>query len=89
MSEHKTINLPFESDDAAEQALWNALGEMPREVPSPDLRRSFYRQLERAGNAGLGQRLRGWLGMSSNVGWLTAAACVLLGVGVGPTSPPN
>lgn len=83
MSEDKTINLPFESDDAAEQALWDALGEMPREAPSPDMRRSFYRELERAGNAGFGQRLRGWLGMSSNTGWITATACVLVGIGVG------
>ena len=83
MSERKTFKLPFDSDDAAEQALWTALTDLPPEAPSPEMRRNFYRELDRTGATGFAERLRGWLGMSSNAGWLTAAACVLLGVGVG------
>jgi len=83
MSDRKTVNLPFDSEDPAEQKLWAALGEMPRMAPSADLRRGFYRELDRASTTNRTERLRGWLGISGNAGWLTAAACVLLGVGMG------
>ena len=83
MSEDKTPNSLFDSDDAAEQKLWAALGDIPRQTPSQDMRRNFYLELERTSNAGFAERLRGWLGMSNNVGWITATACVLLGLGVG------
>ncbi len=83
MSERKTFNLPFDSEDPAEQKLWAALEEMPREAPSADMRRAFYRELDRANATSWTARLRGWLGISSNTGWLTVAACVLLGVGMG------
>jgi len=94
MSENKTSNLPFDSDDATEQKLWAALGSMPQETPPQNMRRNFYRALDGIDTVGFAERLRGWLGMSSNAGWVTAATCVLLGIGVGqvvqqstPTGP--
>lgn len=83
MSDDKNIKTPFENDDAAGRQLWTALGDLPRGTPSPGMRRTFYRELERMSSAGLAERIRGWLGMSNNTGWITAAACVLLGVGMG------
>jgi len=85
MSEDKTSSLPFDCDDEVEQKLWAALGDLPRQPPSPDLRRNFYREFDRIGTVGYAERLRGWLGLQSNVGWITAAACVLVGIGVGQT----
>ena len=95
MSEDQKIELPFDSGSPAEQKLWAALEDIPRVAPGDDLRRNFYRQLDRIGTGTFAERLRGWLGMSSNTGWITAAACVLAGIGVGamlnqsPTAEPN
>ena len=83
MSENKITNVPFETENPAEQKLWAALGDMPREVPSANMRRDFYRELDRASETRWPERLRLWLGLNSNAGWLTAAACVLLGIGMG------
>ena len=83
MSERKTFNLPFDSEDPAEQKLWAMLEEMPRETPSSEMRRSFYRALDHANVTSWAARLQGWLGINSSAGWLTAAACVLVGVGLG------
>ncbi len=80
MSEKETRNVKFESDDPLEQRLWSALESLPREAPSTDLRRSFYRNLEQATTTLWPERLRSWLGFSSGRGWLTAAAGVLIGV---------
>ncbi len=79
MTERKGNNLPFDSDDRDEQALWAALGEMPTDEPSPSLRRGFYRELDAASHESHLTRLRRLLGFESNVGWLTAAASVLVG----------
>ncbi|MBT8061301.1 MAG: hypothetical protein KJO85_01375 [Gammaproteobacteria bacterium] len=78
----RRATLPFESSDPAEQKLWSALGELPRGEPSDELRRNFYRELEAASEPRLAERLRNWLGLGSNSGWLTVAACVLLGFGI-------
>lgn len=83
MSEKKLSNLPLGSDDHAENELWNALREIEAEEPSARLRQDFYRSLEQASRPAPMARLSGLLGLSSNVGWLTAAACVLLGLGSG------
>jgi hypothetical protein len=83
MSDKKSGKLPFEGDNAAEDALWNGLGELPDEEPSPRLRQNFYRELEKASRPTLSERLRGFLGFSGNAGWLTATACVLVGLGAG------
>jgi len=81
MPDKNTPSLPFESGDANEQKLWAALAGLPRTEPSTRLRQGFYDQLEHAGAEHWSGRLRKWLGLGSNSGWLTAAACVLLGFG--------
>lgn len=83
MSDKDKINLPFDSDDKNEQQLWAALENLPLDEPSPQMRRSFYRALDRENTMRPIEKLRSWLGMKSNAGWVTAAAAVLLGVGIG------
>lgn len=80
MSERHSSDLPFDSEDPSEKALWAALRDLPEETPSADLRRGFYRDLDAASRETLLGRLREQLGLGSNRGWLTAIACVLLGV---------
>ena len=82
MSDRNRSNLPFDSDDPAEQELWAALRDLPGEAPSADLRRSFYKSLDDASSETLADKVRGWLGFGSNAGWVTAAACVLIGFGL-------
>lgn len=82
MPERKNPSLPFESSDAAEQKLWQALGKLPRSEPPAGMRRSFYSELERVGSRRLSQRIREWLGLRNNAGWVTAAACLLIGFAV-------
>ena len=81
MSEKNISSLPFESSDSSEQQLWTALGDLPRGEPKPALRRAFYDQLEQASSQGWFERVRGWLGISNNAGWVTATACLLIGFG--------
>jgi len=82
MSDRKHPSLPFESSEPAEEKLWQALAELPQAEPSAGLRRRFYEDLEKADSLGLGGRIRGWLGFSGNAGWVTAAACLLVGFAV-------
>lgn len=89
MSDEKTDSVPFEASDATEQALWNSLGALPRGEPSPDMRRTFYRQLEQASQPGLLERLREWLGLGNNMGWVTVTAALVLGVGLSQTLLQN
>lgn len=79
MSERNQNDLPFDSEDSAEQALWAALRELPREAPSADLRRGFYAALDDASNESVMDRVRQWLGLSGNAGWATAIAFGVLG----------
>jgi hypothetical protein len=81
MPDRKITSLPFESADPAEQQIWQALGDLPQAEPSPRLRGAFYGELEKAGIRRWSSRLRGWLGFSNNAGWVTAAACLLIGFG--------
>jgi HEAT repeat protein len=83
MADKKVSNLPLEFDDESGRELWDALGEIEREQPSPSLRRSFHEKLEHASQGIWLDRLRASLGLRSNAGWLTATACVLVGIGVG------
>ena len=83
MSKEKATDLPFEADTAEESQLWKALGEIPDEKPSPQLRRNFYRNLEKASRPTISTHLRALLGFSGNMGWLTATACILVGLGAG------
>lgn len=82
MSERKNSKLPFESDSQAENSLWQALGDLPDKEPSAGLRPDFYRRLERENKESLLQKLNRWLGISNNMGWATALAFGLLGVGI-------
>lgn len=83
MSDKQTTGVPFSSQDGDEQKLWNTLSEIEDESPSPRLRQNFYRELARAGRPPWQERMRGWLGFSNNVGWLTAMASVVLGLFAG------
>jgi hypothetical protein len=89
MSDDKSSDRPFDGDDIADHKLWAALGDIPRETPSENLRRNFYTELERFDQTSFAERLRRWLGLSNNTGWITAAACLLVGVGVGQVVDRN
>jgi hypothetical protein len=82
MHDRKNPTLPFESSDSDEQQLWQSLGDLPRAEPPASLRRSFYGELEKASTPGWSERIRSWLGLSGKSGWVTAAACLLVGFGV-------
>lgn len=85
MPDRKPSTLPFETGDPAEQALWSALADLPRGEPGPGLRRQFYHGLEQAHSQRWTTRLRNWLGLRGNAGWITATACVLIGFGLAQT----
>jgi hypothetical protein len=80
MPDKKPTSLPFDSDEPADHKLWSALGELSRGEPSDRLRRRFYSGLHEAGRRPWTQRLGQWLGLQAG-GWVTAAACLLLGFG--------
>ena len=81
MSEKRKSGVPFESDDAGEQQLWNDLGELPQDAPSQQLRRRFYDELEHADRRM--HRRRQWLGLFGARGLVAAIGCVLVGVVIG------
>lgn len=83
MSEKKDPKVNFDSDDPVEQKLWADLGDLPRGLPSNNMRRSFYRDLEQATTSRWTDRLQEWLGFSSSRGWITTVASVLIVLGVG------
>jgi len=89
MSDRKNPSLPFESSDASEQKLWQALGELPQAEPGANLRRSFYNELEKADSLSWGGRIRAWLGLSNNTGWATATACLMIGFGAAQLATEN
>lgn len=80
MNEKRTSQLPYDGGDAREADLWAALGEVPLEEPGDHVRHRFYRELHSAKHRPLGERLRGWLGFSGNLGWATACACLVVGI---------
>ena len=83
MTDRKSSNLPFESTDSSEQELWQLLEQIPDEKPSPNMRRSFYRQLENTNHQSWFATLYQWLGLSGNNGWVTVVAVGVLGIGLG------
>jgi len=96
MSDKNYPGLSPDTDNAAEKELWEVLGRVQREEPTSQLRQRFYRELDRASQPGLSTRLRDLLGFSGNAGWLTATACLLLGIagghllsGTGVDNPEN
>jgi hypothetical protein len=86
MVDKKISHLPLDLDDDAGEALWDTLGEMDREEPPAELRQSFYRRLERESQGNWLSNLRDTLGLHSNAGWLTATACLLVGLLAGQLS---
>jgi hypothetical protein len=85
MPDRNHPSLPFDSEDAQEQELWQRMQDLPAVEPPEHLRRRFYEELETASAPTLGQRLRDWLGLSGNTGWITATACAVLGFGLAQT----
>jgi len=83
MSDKRHSDLPLGSDDAAENRLWDALATADSAEPSANLRKGFYQKLEQASQPTALSKLRDLLGFSGNTGWITAAACVLVGIGAG------
>lgn len=88
MPDKEHTSLPFESNDPAEQRLWAALGELPQGEPSAELRSRFYSSLHEAGKPRWTERLAHWLGVGANRGWITAAACLVLGFGIAQVIEP-
>lgn len=84
MSDKNTTGVPFDSEDALEQDLWNALAEIPQETPSPQMRRDFYRKLDHESAPPWYERLRDLLGFSGNAGWVTASVCLIMGLVLSP-----
>ena len=83
MSDTRKSELPFSSEDAAENRLWDELSAIETEEPSTSLRKNFYAKLEHASQPTLATKLREFLGFSGNGGWITATACLLVGVMAG------
>jgi len=83
MSDNKHPKFPFDGENESENALWDGLGELSDAEPSPRLRQNFYRELQKTGRPRFSERVRGLLGFSGNTGWLTVAASVLVGLGIG------
>lgn len=75
--------LPYEGETAGEDAIWGALAELPLEEPGDAVRHRFHRELDRARRGSFADRLRDLLGLSGNLGWATAAACLLVGLFAG------
>jgi hypothetical protein len=82
-SDKKLSDLPLGSDDEAENRLWDALATVDSEEPSANLRKGFYERLEQASRPTALAKLRDLLGFSGNTGWITATACLLVGIGAG------
>jgi hypothetical protein len=83
MSDKIKTDLPFTSDEPAENTLWNSLATIEAEQPSANLRKNFYAKLDRATAPTLSSKLRDFLGFSGYAGWITATACLLVGLGTG------
>jgi hypothetical protein len=81
MPDKETFSVPFEGSEPTEQELWAALRGLPRGEPSGQLRRRFYSSLHQAGSRPWTERLGQWLGLRPGGGWVTAAACLVLGFG--------
>lgn len=83
MSDKKPSDLPFTSEELAENRLWDQLAEIKSARPSARLRKNFYATLEQASRPTCAARVRNFLGISGSAGWITAAACLLVGMMTG------
>lgn len=72
--------VPFDSDNADEQQLWSRLGDLPQDVPSPQLRRRFYAELDHADRRRHQRRRRfGWFSdpaLAAAVGFLVVGVVI-------------
>ncbi len=82
MSKRDQAGVPFDAETQVEDELWNALGDLPKAEPSENLRRRFYTGLETK-NVSVWVKVREWLGLAGPTGWITATACILVGLAVG------
>lgn len=83
MSDSRKPGVPFTSDDAQEQQLWQTLQDVPQAEPPPRLRRKFYDELDKATRQTRLDRWRHWFGLAGVRGFATAAACIVVGAIVG------
>jgi hypothetical protein len=83
MSDKRKPGLPYSSDEPAENSLWDSLATLEAEEPTADLRKNFYTKLEQAARPTLLSKMRDFFGFSGNTGWITATACLLVGLGTG------
>lgn len=86
MHEKTPSDLPLDTADSNEQELWDALAELPHPEPSPHLRRAFYARMEQYRELPWGRRLRDLLGLRESRGWMTATACLMVGLFIGQTT---
>lgn len=83
MPDEYRSQLPYPGQTPGEDALWEALAELPLEDPGDGVRHRFHRELGRVRRGSFAGRLRDWLGLSGRPGWATAATCLLLGLLLG------
>lgn len=83
MSEKERKGVPFDSDAAEEQQLWDALGDISQAEPPPRLRRQFYSELDKLSRRTRFDRVREWFGLIGMRGAMTAASCAVVGLIVG------
>lgn len=80
MSEKMRSGVPFASDDAGEQQLWEELQHLERPEPPPRVRRRFYDELDKRKPV---RGWRGWFGLTGATGFATAASCLAIGLAIG------
>ncbi len=83
MPDQYRSQLPYEGETPGQDAIWDALAALPLEEPDAALRHRFHRELDRAKHKSFAARLRDLFGFSGNLGWATAAACLLVGLFAG------
>jgi hypothetical protein len=88
MSEEKP-GVPFSSDEADEQQLWNELAKVSQPAPSTNLRRRFYAELDKTLEAAPQRRRGGWLSLIGVRGLAAAMVCLAVGILVGRVLPAS
>jgi hypothetical protein len=83
MSEKESRGVPFATDDAEEQQLWQALQGISQPEPPPRLRRKFYGEIDRRGRQTPLERWSRWLGLIGGRGLVTALSCAIVGLLIG------
>jgi HEAT repeat protein len=89
MSEKEQHGVPFSSDHAEEQRLWNELANVAQPTPSMDLRRRFYAELDRRLESAPPRWRSGWLSLIGLRGLSAAVVCLAVGILVGRLWPES